>query len=281
MIIDGFRKLVWKISSETPNFKGKLRMVNFLSRPTTPDGINITRDGVKWFIQGCDLNEFRAAVQKSHSGEIIDAINKEINKDKPTVIWDIGANIGAISLPILNKNINTVSYMFEPNAKVAGRLIGNVFLNPHLVERTKIINVALSETNGLVNFYVGNTPKNSGMSGLGHSPDRYSFPVTLQSYTGDKLISDGICESPDIIKIDVEGFEINVLKGLIMTLSNYHPKIIFEHSIFRLKEANQTNSAVTDFLRSIGYELFRLDNNKPVSADDIGQDGDFIAKLNA
>src|SRR3954468_22910100 len=99
-----YRKFIWYLSFRTRTFKGKERLVSMLSRPSSPGTLMINRGGVAWLIQGHDLNEFAIAVRKTHSSVILDALNNEIELYNHHVLWDIGANIGAISLPLLKKH---------------------------------------------------------------------------------------------------------------------------------------------------------------------------------
>ena len=272
------RRLVWDISSATPPFKGKIRFISMVSRPNKPDLIRVNRGGVSWLLQGHDLLEFRIAACEKQSPQVNRALNREIAEKRHRVVWDIGANIGGVSLPLLSENKELVSVMFEPSAEVAGRLVRNLISNPHLLERAIVMNVALSDSERLVKFFPSNEPDNSGTAGMAHSFNRVKFPVTVQSYTGDALIAAGACPAPDIMKIDVEGFEIDVLKGLTSTLTRIHPAIVFEHSRYRLKELDRPADEVTNFLRGLGYEVFRLDNGKPVSTSDFDSETDFLAK---
>lgn len=277
-MFNGFRKLVWDVSSKTGTFKGKERFVSLISRPDSLGFVTVNRDGVWWLIQGHDLNEFKIAVRKQHSPLILDTLKNEINNHKYRVLWDIGANIGAISLPLLKQFDGLKSVLFEPSAEVAGRLIRNLANNPDILPRSIIMNIALSDNEGLTSFYVSNEPFNSGTAGLGFSHNRFQFPVGVQTYTGDSLIASEKCPIPDIIKIDVEGFEIGVFKGLRKTLMNHRPTIIFEHNIYRLKERGLAHDEVTRFLESLDYAIFRLSDNGPVTFADLDKDADFIAR---
>jgi FkbM family methyltransferase len=205
------------------------------------------------------------------------ALRREIKENRRKLLWDIGANIGGVSIPLLKEHDGVESIMFEPSAEVAGRLIRNLMCNPNLLDRAAVMNVALSDSVGLAKFFVSNEPQNSGVAGLGHSHNRYTFPVRVQSYTGDSLIASGACRPPDLIKIDVEGFEMDVLKGLEATLSSSYPAIVFEHAIYRLKEVGRPVDEVTSFLRGLGYEVSGIDTGKPVTAADLNADGDFLA----
>jgi hypothetical protein len=139
------------------------------------------------------------------------------------------------------------------------------------------MNMALSDSDGIKSFYVSNEPFNSGTAGLGFSHNRFQFPVRVQGYTGDSLVASKVCPIPDLIKIDVEGFEAEVLKGLTRTLIEHHPSINFEHSIYRLKERRQANDDVTKFLESLGYSICRLTDNQRVTPADLERDNDFWA----
>jgi FkbM family methyltransferase len=274
-----FRKSVWYVSSRTAPFKGKETLVGLIARPSSVGSVRISRGGMSWLVQGHDLNEFTLAVRQNHSSVISDALSREIERHNHRVLWDIGANIGGISLPLLKKHGGLTSVLFEPSAEVAGRLIRNLSINPDILDRAKVMNVALSDSEGLTEFYVSNEPFNSGTAGLGHSHNRFQFPISVQAYTGDSLIAAGKCPVPDIIKIDVEGFEINVFKGLQQTLVKHHPPILFEHSLYRLKERNSAHDETARFLQSLGYTVFRLTDNKPVTSDDLDRDADFMAKV--
>jgi FkbM family methyltransferase len=273
-----FRKLIWYVSSKTPTFRRKEGFVRLISRPNSLGTVTISRDGVAWLLQGHDLNEFAIAVRKNHSSLISNALSDEIRLHNRHVLWDIGANIGAISLPLLRKHNELMSVLFEPSAEVAGRLIRNLSINPDLLNRSLIMNIALSDIDALTRFYVSNEPFNSGTAGLGFSHNRFQFPVGVQTYAGDSLIASGKCPAPDLIKIDVEGFEIDVFKGLKGTLLKHHPPILFEHSLYRLRERGCANDEVTRFLESLGYTVFRLSDDKPIAPADLDKDADFIAR---
>jgi FkbM family methyltransferase len=205
-------------------------------------------------------------------------LHDEIELHDHHVLWDIGANIGAISLPLLRKHSRLTSVLFEPSAEVAGRLIRNLAANPDLLARSVIMNIALSDTEGLTKFYVSNETFNSGTAGLGFSHNRFQFPVSVQACTGDVLIASGKCPAPNLIKIDVEGFEINVFKGLERTLAQHRQTILFEHSPYRLKELHAAHDQVIRYLESLSYKVFRLSDNESIEPPDLEKETDFVAR---
>jgi FkbM family methyltransferase len=277
-MMNAYRQLIWYASSRTAHFKGKERLLSLLARPSGPDASVIEREGVKWAVRGHDLNEFAIAVRANHSPALSAALEREIKQRDAKVMWDIGANIGAIALPLMRKFPQLRTCLFEPSAEVAGRLIHNLTGNPQLSERAAVMNFALSDSTGLTSFYVSNEPFNSGTAGLGFSHNRFQMPVWVQAYTGDSLVASGKCAAPDVMKVDVEGFEIEVFRGLRETLALHLPTIIFEHSIYRLKERKLEHGEVARFLQSLGYALFRASDNQPIEPANLDEDHDFIAR---
>lgn len=275
-----FRKIIWNISSNINHFRGKERIVALLSRPSVLNQIIIKRQGVIWSLQGHDINEFYIAVRSNHSSILSNRLIEEIEKNQIKTLWDIGANIGAISLPLLKRFNKLEAVMFEPSAEVAGRLIRNLAHNPDLCSRVKVLTIALSDSEGINNFYVSNESFNSGVAGLGHSDNRHKFAVSVQTYTGDSLVYSKKYVPPQLIKIDVEGYELEVFNGMKNTLSQYHPIIIFEHSVYRLKERNQSKNTVIILLESLGYSVYNQFSNKKITDNDLDNDSDFIARVN-
>ena len=65
-------------------------------------GASVRRDGVSWLLHGHDLNEFYIAARPLHSAGLSRALSAAIVRGGVTSPWDIGANIGAVSLPLLH-----------------------------------------------------------------------------------------------------------------------------------------------------------------------------------
>ena len=273
------RKFIWDVSSKTIHFKGKERFVALITRPRSFNKVLIRREGVNWYLHGHDLNEFSIAIRKNHSELLSQFLTNEIESNNIPTFWDIGANIGAITLPILKKFSNLEAVLFEPSPEVAGRLIYNLSINPDLYSRTTILNIALSDSVRINNFFVSNETFNSGVAGLGQSQNRHQFPIGVQTYTGDYLVETNKYAPPQLIKIDVEGFELEVFKGLENTLKQFHPVIIFEHSLYRFKERGQVTNTVISYLESLGYSIYSQLSNQKIIDNDLASDNDFIARF--
>ncbi len=134
-------------------------------------------------------------------------------------LLDIGANIGNHAL-FLAKNFDTV-HCFEPNPVALARLGTNVDLNNSPIV---IHGVGLGAKDDNLPFY--DAPGNLGMGGF--KPNGVSNAV-LPIRRGDTYLADKGIANIDFIKIDVEGFEPDVLEGLAQTIARDRPVIVFEY----------------------------------------------------
>jgi|GEM_PF-3911620 len=141
--------------------------------------------------------------------------------DSGCCFLDIGANLGNYSLALAPHFAKTIA--FEPNPPVFKRLTQNVEYNPDL--QIEPFNCGLSSQSGTLAFY----PNNEGNSGAsGFEAERMGIePLELETSAGDEFAA-----SIDIriaaIKIDVEGHELEVIRGLEKTIANDQPVIFME-----------------------------------------------------
>ena len=161
-------------------------------------------------------------------------------------IFDIGGNVGLHSSYFTRKNKNSKIYTFEPlpeNAAYLRKLIAlNKFDNIHLVEK------AVSTKTGTVFF---DRDKNNHQGHISEATSDLSVQVTtLDDFIEQQQVI------PNFIKIDVEGFEGDVLDGYIKNISKSFPFIIIEiHSM-------EQSRRVGEFFRVLPYSIFRLVDHK-------------------
>jgi FkbM family methyltransferase len=278
LLFGGMRKLLWEIASRTPGFKGKAALFAALSRPGKPAGVVVSRQGVRFRLWGHDLNEWYIATQRLHSEDVSCCIDRVLSGRTEPVLWDVGANIGAVTLPFLLRHPTARAVCFEASAEVAGRLLANIALNPQLARRCSVVLLPLMEREAPAEFFVSSETFNSGVGGLGVSRNRSGSPVRTYGITGDAALSAWNLPAPDLIKLDVEGFELEVLKGLSGVLARSKPSVIFEHSMYRFRERGiASNDVVVAHLRGCGYEICHLDATRKLEPADLTRDCDLLA----
>jgi FkbM family methyltransferase len=156
--------------------------------------------------------------------EVSAALSENLRPNE--VFWDIGANTGYHSVLIksLIPSIEVVS--FEPNPEVFLRLVENQRLNG---VGGRLLPIALGIEVGVQRLHV----VDNGNSGLTTSKPssliNYDSQLEVLTLTGDFAVENFLAPFPDTIKIDVEGSELDVLRGMPGILQNNPPHtIIFE-----------------------------------------------------
>lgn len=134
---------------------------------------------------------------------------------------DIGANIGNHALS-LSKNFEDV-HCFEPNPLVVERLEENIALNGIAVA---VHPVGLGDEDVKLPFH-SNITGNLGGGSFVHTQFPVSDILPIR-HADDYLETHGI-RNVDFIKLDVEGFEPRVLRGLCRTIVRDRPIIAFEY----------------------------------------------------
>ncbi len=178
---------------------------------------------------------------------------------------DIGANVGAISL-LLAKVVGEEGRVFaiEPGPPNLSRLRKNFELNPLLSERTEIVPCGLGRTR--TELWWAEEEDNPGNAMLAQEGS-HRIPVeTLDNFVREHDIDD-----IDLIKIDVEGMELDVMHGGAQTLRRFHPILYFE-TLARYGDVHSGSNftLIESFLcGECGYELFRIAGSgdlEPVTA---------------
>jgi FkbM family methyltransferase len=137
------------------------------------------------------------------------------------VFMDIGANIGIYSIAAaLRMGVNGRVYAFEPHKVNALSLLRNIQANG-LGGRIDVFSCALSDDEGMLDFNYASLSSASTASQLGHRRvpgTGHEFePVAAEKVYAasvDRLIERGSIVAPDLVKIDVDGNEIGILRGM-------------------------------------------------------------------
>jgi FkbM family methyltransferase len=133
----------------------------------------------------------------------------EIDFQRPRcVILDVGANIGVFSIAAAKRFPDATIHSFEPNPEAYPRLVRNLELNGTVNVRP--VNRAVHSSCGVLNFSGDNS------TSVGRVID--SGTLSIEAVTLDDFCSHRGIREIGLIKIDVEGAEVEVLKGARATL---------------------------------------------------------------
>jgi FkbM family methyltransferase len=155
--------------------------------------------------------------------EILKSILKQISS---AVVLDIGANIGNHAISISAECMEI--HAFEPDADIISILRQNI--NANNINNIIVNETGLSDSDRYSDFYV-NMDGNIGASTLDSNTKGRNFKKTrVHLTTGDSYINENSVANIDLLKIDVEGHEMQVLDGFREAISKFRPIILMEWS---------------------------------------------------
>ena len=168
---------------------------------------------------------FYGAFEKPLLFFLRDTLNALITETPKAIFMDIGANVGHHSI-FLSKFASQV-LAFEPYPKVNMQLKQQIAHNN--ISNIKIFETGLSDRRETLNYYAP-TGNNEGIgsfdeSSIGKGNTSYG---KLELQEGDQVIESDSWKNIKLIKIDVEGFEKKVIKGLSRTIEEERPVIVCE-----------------------------------------------------
>jgi len=163
--------------------------------------------------------------------ELLYIIRQEVKNGMTCM--DLGANIGYITL-LMSDIIGAsgVIYAIEPDPSNIELLNMNIGLNGYN-DRVKIFNMGVSNKRGEMDFYIG---KSSNLGGMAKTKSTRSKSIKVKVNTITNFCNNN--EIPELIKMDIEGHEVEVLEGMLSLVKNnkFPCKIVMElHPVYYSK----------------------------------------------
>ncbi|UPY35788.1 FkbM family methyltransferase [Sediminicoccus sp. KRV36] len=175
---------------------------------------------------------------------------------------DIGANIGIYTLraaTLVGRTGRVIAV--EPGREALLALRANLALND--MPQVTILPVALAAEEGVAQLYhvpLGNDPQAFSLL-----PQEGSVPSEqVVTRTLDSILEEAGVTRLDLIKMDVEGLELAVLRGGAQSIARLKPMIIFEINAAAALEAHGASQDAFDWLVSAGYLIHRLAGDRLV-----------------
>ena len=174
-------------------------------------------------------------------------------------IFDIGANIGTYTTWMAQIFPMGRVYSFEPQRAVFQMLTGNVAINN--LYNVYTYNMGLGEENTYVEFkepnYFNYCDFGTFTLNTQEHVERTEDIMVVEVRTLDSFIDLHKIDRADLLKIDVEGMDMAVLRGAQQTIQKFLPKIFIEHS----NNVVSIKDQILDFLDPYGYTFEIVGNN--------------------
>jgi FkbM family methyltransferase len=185
------------------------------------------------------------------------------------VAIDVGANVGAHALPMarhLGDRGRVIA--IEPTAWAVQSLRRNLSLNPALAPMVRVYAAALvAPGEPLSSEYYSSWPVSGGERqhavhrGVPHSTDG-SVAITL-----DEVVAREAIARLDVVKIDVDGREMRVLRGAAATLAAFRPSLVLELTPYALGEHGDSLDDLLKLMTQAQYRLVDERSFAPLSSD--------------
>ena len=208
-------------------------------------------------------------------GSIIPILRKlsESFKKFDTCI-DVGANFGLVSVYLSQLSDRVIA--FEPEPTNLYRL--KKILEANHCSNITVIPQAVSDKCGIICLFIADASSHHSL-GLAHSNQNINRKMDVETTTLDKFCADNNISKISVLKIDVEGFELEVVEGARNLLSNkLIDYLIFEISIGVMDRLNRSPKAILDFLSYHKYGIYDSDGRLiDVSYNFYANGQDFVA----
>lgn len=253
-----------------------MRVFNHIERVQHHLGKRLSLGDRSFRVRGFLAN--RLAIDFQHEPQFVELLRR-LFAERAGAFIDIGTNVGQTLIKSLSVDPTRRYIGFEPQIDCCFYI--DRFIKDNGLSMASILPLALSDTNGLLQLY-SNSDRDEMASTLPGSAARSQW---VAARIGDEVLDELGPSAISVIKIDVEGAELSVLRGLSKSLGRWRPSLVFEQlpnfvgeRRTRIPSADAADNsrraeAIADFLRDHAYQLFQItDQGREVEIDGFSLD---------
>ncbi len=236
-------------------------------RSNNPNNILRYENGIAFNISTKKNSMSKSLILQEHTESNETKFLKKIIKPGQTVL-DVGANFGWYSIHFSNwVGQSGKVFAFEPVPEIYEELTSNIKLN--FCQNITVFNCALGNQNESVLF---NVSEFEGGSGASSENLKFGKKIKVSKHKLDDLMNDQNLDNIDFLKIDIEGGELNMLKGAEKLIEKYKPKILLEIVDIHCDRFEYLPEDVYNFLFNKGYDGLYIGNEHSKKLNDINID---------
>lgn len=229
----------------------------------------IARGGLKFEVditEGLDLSLLLFGNFQQHVSD-----NKFIHLPDDAVIFDVGANVGIMSLKFASKAPRGKVYAFEPTHYALQKLKTNLALNKDVVQNIVPINTFVSgkekKPGSIKAFSSWKIDKKIGDNQHPVHGGKAMSTEGVPTITLDDFVKEQKIARVDFIKIDTDGHEFDVISGASQLIQDFNPVIIFELGQYVMEERGISFVDYEEIFNKLNYTMSDASNNKPIALD--------------
>ena len=183
------------------------------------------------------------------------------------VVLDVGTNIGETLLQF-GKLVGDRGFVFgfEPDDENYRKVQRNISINDS--SNLHVFNLGVSDRKENVKLYRVDS-NNTGMNRILNETEAERFQdfTTIETDTLDNVMTENNIKRVDVVKIDIEGYEMHALRGASQLLRTYRPKLFIEIGYTRLINNGASPNEMIGYLEGFGYKIFHAETDEQISAD--------------
>jgi FkbM family methyltransferase len=196
---------------------------------------------------------------------LFEFLRKNLIETTGKMILDVGANNGAFAVDFSHLVGDTGRVVsFEPQRLIYYQLCGNVFMNG--IDNVYCYNYAIGDSNDLVRIQ---TPNYYEQGAVNFGNVMIDNSLTLESDLVEQKRLDDFESEHEIvfIKIDVQGYEPNVIRGGENTINKFRPYLFVEFEEHLLVKNNSSEEQLKKQIEDLGYVVKRFQDGIPYQTE--------------
>jgi FkbM family methyltransferase len=226
-----------------PNGFGRVRLANYIYRRNFEHRSELLRntslgDGSCFFLDLAEWPQAQAFLLREYDPDTVRFVIAHLPRDG--VFVDAGAHVGLISLQVLQRRGSASIHAFEPHPKRGEQFARNIGLNS-CDGQVHFNPVGLSDINGEVEFDFRRHAITDSAT-------------TIRVIRLDDYLDEHVIERVDVIKLDIEGHELQALRGAERALADKRIRAVTLEAM----EDHGDTTAAADVLRGFGYQRVPL-----------------------
>jgi FkbM family methyltransferase len=212
--------------------------------------VELNIDGVQCLFSARTPDELRCieGAVRIEEREMLSAVHRMLRPGD--IFLDVGSNVGVFALfaaKVVGPHGTVVAC--EPGTVAYGDLRRNIALNQ--LKNVKELKLALSDAGSMKMLSIN---KLNSVNHLTESPDKDREYEVVRTADYDSLVDEDKLPVPRAVKIDVEGYEYSVLRGMRRTLSSSSCAALFCEIHPGALPSGVSAQNVTDLIESCGFE---------------------------
>ncbi len=224
---------------------------------------NVTRDGINYELDlSCMMQWYVFWDFKERQRDRLYSMVKPGD-----VVLDVGTNIGETLLHFARLvGDDGFVYGFEPDQHNYANVQQNISLNPF--KNLHVFNLGVSDEKSTVKLFRVD-PHNLGMNRILTEAEAEKFDdfTTIEVDTIDNVIAANDISRVDLIKIDIEGYEMHALRGARHLLETQRPKLFIEVGYTRLINNGMSPNEMIAYLHEFGYQIRHAETDELIGKD--------------